>query len=361
MKAALNRSVLNGAGHSGHNRLLAFTIMASLPCLILGLPAHAQTGAYTLNGGSANLLSLTENATSTDQSGIFVYNSGSLTVGTVGITTSGNASSVDNSSMHGINAGILAGTSTSKGTINITGASNSIVTNGSGANGLFATYSGSSISMTGGSITAYGAFAHGVDATYGGAITLTNVNITTWGAGCLATDFGGGTVTVTGGTLIGANTTLNSRVPGIYSTGLISVTGATVSSLGDCGGVIDGANSISLTNTALSGVVEGIKVWKTAPSSGPATVTINGGSLTATAGDGIYVTGTTGNAASATINVKNGATISASTARMLFVNSGSSASFTATATSLSGNLIADSTSNITANLITSASLTGERR
>jgi hypothetical protein len=51
--------------------------------------------------------------------------------------------------------------------------------------------------------------------------------------------------------------------------------------MADCGGVIDGANSIILTNTVLRGALEGIKMWKTGPVSGSAVVTMKGGSLTA--------------------------------------------------------------------------------
>ena len=255
--------------HWSTTKAIRFSISAIVAIGVASLvsPVHAQTGAYTLSGSSTNLTTLAENASSTDESGIFVCNSGSLTVGTVNIVTSGTPSSVNNSSQYGINAGILAGTSSganSTGTITITGTANSIVTSGDGANGLFATNNGSSITMNGGSITTTGNLAHGVDATYGGAITLNNVNITTYGGGCLATDFGGGTVTATGGTMLAANTTLNSHVPDIYSTGTISVTGATITSLGDCGGVIDGANSILLTNTSLTGMVEGIRIWETA-------------------------------------------------------------------------------------------------
>ena len=153
--------------------------------------------------------------------------------------------------------------------------------------------------MLGGTITASGANAHGVDATYGGAVTLSNVNVTTYGASssAIATDFGGGTVKVTGGTIYASNTTAGSHSAAIYSTGTITVNNATATSMADCGGVIDGANSIILTNTALTGLVEGFKLWKTAPASGAATVKMSGGSLTVTAGDGFYVTGTAGNAA----------------------------------------------------------------
>jgi hypothetical protein len=69
------------------------TLLAMLFLLLLGpgsAPrAAAQTGSYTLNGGTATPSSLIETTSTTDQSGIFVYNSGVLTVGTVAVTTSG--------------------------------------------------------------------------------------------------------------------------------------------------------------------------------------------------------------------------------------------------------------------------------
>lgn len=346
------------------NRLAGGPLAASLCLLLLALgiasPAWAQTGVYTLNGGTASQSTLIETTSTADQSGILVYNAGNLTVGTVSITTSGNASSTDNSDKYGINAGILAGTSSTKGTITIMGSSNSVITTGSVANGLFATYSGSSVTMLGGTITASGANAHGVDATYGGAITLSNVNVTTYGASssAIATDFGGGTVNVIGGTIYASNTTAGSHSAAIYSTGTITINGAKATSMADCGGVIDGANSIILTNTALTGTVEGFKLWKTAPASGNATVKVNGGSLTATAGDAFYITGTTGNAAAGTINVSGGATISASTGTILNVDSSSTATFTASGETLTGNLYADSTSTITASLQNGTTLTG---
>jgi hypothetical protein len=334
----------------------------AVPLLALGLPslALAQTGAYRLNGGTANLPSITTNTSTADQSGILVYNAGNLTVGRVNITTSGNASSTDNSDKYGINAGILAGSSSTKGTIIIMGSSNSVVTTGSVANGLFATSSGSSVAMLGGTITASGANAHGVDATYGGAVTLSNVNVTTYGASssAIATDFGGGTVKVTGGTIYASNTTAGSHSAAIYSTGTITVNGAIARSMADCGGVIDGANSIILTNTALTGVVEGFKLWKTAPASGAAKVILSGGSLTVTAGDAFYVTGTAGNSALGYISVLDGATISASTGRILNVDSSSAASFTANGVTLTGNLITDSTSTMTNTLQNGTTLNG---
>ena len=321
----------------------------------LYMSVYAQTCVYTLNGGTASQTNQTYNATLTDQSAVYVLNSGQLTLTNCTMTKSGDASNVNNSSQYGINAGVLAASS---GQVTISGGS--MTTNASGANGIFATGSGSSISMSNGTISASGASAHGVDVTYGGSITLNNVNVTTTGSSssALATDFGGGTITVTGGTIIASATASGSHSAGIYSTGSISVSGATVSSNGDCGGVIDGANSITLTNTSLTGALQGIKMWKTAPMTGSATVTINGGSLIAMAGDAFCVTGETGHAATASITMSGGANVSAGTGNIMNVLSSSTASFTANGETLTGNFQADATSTLTATLQNGTSLTG---
>jgi hypothetical protein len=319
------------------------------------LPARAQFGVYTLNGGTTSQINQTYTATQTDQSAIYVLNSGQLTLTTCIMNKTGDASNVNLSSQYGLNAGVLAN---SGGVVTIIGGS--VTTNASGGNGLFATGSGSSITMSNGTIQASGGGAHGVDATYSGTINLVNVNITTTGANssALATDFGGGTVNVTGGSIIASDSTPNSHSAGIYSTGSITVSNATVTSVADCGGVIDGANSINLINTALTGSVEGLKIWKTAPMVGTAMVTITGGSLTSTEGDGFYVTGETGNAATAAITVREGAVINAASGNIIKVLNASSASFTADGVSLSGNLVADATSSLTAYLYNSTILTG---
>ncbi|MCK9205228.1 MAG: T9SS type A sorting domain-containing protein [Bacteroidales bacterium] len=355
-------SAANTSPSKGHDRSSdgknPFTISLLIIFLLVFSLYHnlqAQTGVYTLNGGTASQANQTYDATLTDQSAVYVLNSGQLTLTNCIMIKTGDASNVNNSSQYGINAGILA---TSAGQVTIIGGS--VTTNASGANGVFAQGTGSSVSMSDGFIDATGSGAHGVDATYGGAIILSNVNITTNGSNssALATDFGGGNVTVTGGTIISESTEAGSHSAGIYSTGIITVTGATVSSYGDCGGVIDGANSIILTNTSLTGALQGIKIWKTAPMSGPATVTITGGSLTATSGDGFYITGETGNTATANITMSNGATISAGTGNIMNVLSSSAGIFTADGETLSGNFTADATSTLSMILQNNTNLTG---
>lgn len=56
-----------------------------------------------------------------------------------------------------------------------------MTTSGSGANGVFATGSGTSITLSDVTIKATAQGGHGVDATLGGTLTLTNVDITTAG------------------------------------------------------------------------------------------------------------------------------------------------------------------------------------
>ena len=331
-----------------------FIVLLLLAVFLLA-SARAQTGVYTLNGGTATQTNQTYSATLSDESAVYVLNSGNLTLTNCTMMKTGDASNVNNSSQYGINAGLLAN---SAGKVIISGGS--VTTDADGGNGLFATGNGSSITMTGGSIVASGNGAHGVDVTYGGFITLVDVDVTTTSSNssALATDFGGGTVTVTGGTIIASDTTPNSHSAGIYSTGVISVTGASVTSMNDHGGVIDGANSIFLSNTDLTGTQHGIMLWKTAPATGSATVTIEGGSLSALDGDAFYINGTTGNPASAILSVSNGAAISASTGRIVNVVSSSTANFAADGVNLIGNFEADATSTLSVTLENGTTLTG---
>ena len=339
------------------NKIITFLkLIAAISIMNLFMVSYsnAQTGYYTLNGGTASFTGQTYNATTAGQSAIYVINSGNLTLTNCIIVKSGNASSVDSSSQWGINAGVLARLA---GIIVISGGT--VTTTANGGNGLFATGSNSKITMSNGTISANGSGAHGVDVTYTGTIILNNVNVTTSGANSsvLATDFGGGTVTVTGGTIIAADTVDGSHSAGIYSTGVITVTNATVKSLGDCGGVIDGANSIILNNTSLFGKTEGIKTWRTAPSSGTAYVTITGGSLTVTAGDGFYVTG----GAVTVFTVSGGTTFSIASGKIINVLSASTATLNLNGENVSGNLRCESSSTLCVSLTNGTTLTGDAR
>ena len=313
-------------------------LSVAVPVLILcvaALRSPAQTGVYTLDGGTASQSGQTYKATGVDQSCVYVLNGGKLTLGDCTLSKTGDASDVNVSSQYGINAGLLAA---SGGWVDITGGS--VTTNAGGGNGLFATGSGSSITMRQGTISASGDSAHGVDVTYGGSITLKEVSVTTGGANssAIATDFGGGTVKVTGGTIVASATASGSHSAGIYSTGIVTVNGATVKSKGDCGGVIDGANSISLTSVFLTGALHGIKIWNTTGGSGRAYVEVCGGSMTAGSGDLFFITDEAGGTASASINLSGTVACSSSTGNLVNAESAGNSALNADGASFSGDI-----------------------
>jgi len=318
-----------------------------------------SSGAYSQSGGTVTKTGQAYTASATDQSGVYVTAGGTLTLTHSTVRTTGNTSSPDNSSFYGQDAGVLA---SAAGKIEMSDCS--VTTTGTGANGVFATGSGSSIVLAGDTITCSGQLGHGVDATQGATMTLTDVVISTGpgaNSAAIATDRGGGTITVTGGRM----TTSGADAPGIYSTGAISVTGATISASGSEAAVIEGANSITLTRTALSGSLKrGVMIYQSMSgdaSGTQGTFTMTGGSLSAAAGPLFYVTNSTG------IIRLTGVALSASSGVLVNAAAGSwgtsgsnggTARLTATGQTLVGSLVSDGYSSISATLQSGSSLTG---
>jgi len=273
----------------------AAPVQAQLTKTAPSATTSGSSTAYQQSGGVETKAKQTYSATNTDESAVYVTNGGALTLTDATITTSGNSSSTDNSSFHGLNAAVLANKASS---INL---ANSVVnTSGSGANGVFAEGEGSAITLSNVKITATGGNAHAVMATNGGYMTLDNVDMSTAGpsSGAIATDRGGGTIVATGGNI----TTSGGNSPGIYSTGNIMVANAAITTTGAEAAVIEGSNTISLTNTALTSSKEdkwGVMIYRSF--SGDAEgqkgiFSMTGGSLAYTAANGplFYVTNSTG-------------------------------------------------------------------
>lgn len=320
------------------------------------------SGAYTVDGKTADQSGQTYTASSADQSAIYVLNGGNLTLKNATIRSSGNSSSSDSSSFYGLNAGVLAASGSK---IDLSGST--VTTTGNGANGVFATGTGSSVTLSNTKINCTGQYAHAVMATLGGTLVVTNVDMATAGAssGAVATDRGGGTIKVTGGSIA----TSGSNAPGIYSTGSISISNAKVSSTGSEVAVIEGANSITLANTSLTSSKEGkwgVMIYQSF--SGDAegnrgTFAMTGGSLkyTSTSGPLFYVTNTIGNITLKGVDVTaaSGTFIQASAGN--WGNNGSNGGtviLTADGQSVTGNLVADKISSITVALQNGSSLTG---
>ena len=326
-----------------------------------GSSSYTFSGIYTLDGGTATESGAKYISTTTDVSGVYVTNGGTLALTNPTIVTSGNTSASDASSFFGLNGAVLADNGS---TVTINGGT--ITSTGSGANGAIPTGAGTSISLTDVTIKASGDGGHGVMATNGGTLILTNVDIATTGShgAPIATDRGSGTVTVTGGTV----TSTGTDSPGIYSTGKISVTGAKITSTGTEAAVIEGFNSITLADTALSGGVAktgGVMIYQSFSgdaATGTGTFTMNGGSFTAVAGPAFFITNTNASIMLKGVNVTDisGTLIKASaTDRWGTTGSnGGTVAFTADGETMAGSLLADSISSITATLKNNSSLTG---
>lgn len=312
---------------------------------------------YEQTGGSERLTDGVWTAALQNQSGVWVTDGGTLTLVNPTITTSGQSSSNDLSSFYGLNSGVLA----SVGTIAITGGK--VVTSGTGANGVFACGTGARVTLSGTTIEAAARGGHAVMATRGGVLTLTDVNMTTYGmnGAPIATDRGGGTIKVTGGVVKSAG----QDSPGVYSTGTITVEGADITATGAEGAVIEGANSIHLANTKLSGARKcGVMIYQSM--SGDArgargVYTMTGGSLTAAVGPLFYVTNTTGiiELNKTAVSAVSGVLLQAGAGRWGRQGyNGGNAFLTAHGETLSGNLVSDAASTITANLLEGTTLTG---
>lgn len=316
------------------------------------------TGAYSLSGGSAAKSGVTISAAATNESGVLVRNSGKLTLDNVAVATTGKSSSSDDSSFYGLDSGVLAFTNAT-----ITQTGGTVRTTGDGANAVFAYGSGAHITISGTKITATGQYAHGIMTSGGGSITAADLTVSTAGASgaAVATDRGGGTIKVTGGTY----RTSGHNSPGLYSTGSITVKGATVDAAGAEAAVVEGANSVTVADSSLTGSVNrGVMIYQSFSGDAQGTngvFTQTGGSLTALRGPLFFVTNT-----AATINL-SGVKLADSSGTLLDAaaaswgtsgSNGGQVVLNAKAQTLAGSVVADKISTVTLRLTAGSKLTG---
>lgn len=155
-------------------------------------------------------------------SAIYAANGAQATLTEAQITGSGSLSAADNrselASKYGYAAAVLAA---GEGTVITLNYPTVVTTNDSDANGVFATCKGK-VLVVGGTISTDSNLGHGLDTTYGGIIEAEDTVISTKGlhSGALATDFGGGFITVTNVTA----TTEQPGSPAIYTAGSSVIT-----------------------------------------------------------------------------------------------------------------------------------------
>ena len=218
-------------------------------------PTYPQGATYTHSSGTATITS--DYSSSTQYYNVIQCTGGTLTMNGCTITKSGDGSQGDNSSFYGNNSSIYAGAASSSNYQSTTAASGAkiviknVTVNGTaqGANAVIAT-NGASVEIDGITIVNSNSVSRGLHATYGGIITASNVDITTNEAtsSTIATDRGGGTVTVNGGTA----TANGSKSAVIYSTGTMSATDLVGKSAKGEIAVIEGDNSITMTNCTMT-------------------------------------------------------------------------------------------------------------
>jgi len=221
--------------------------------LVDGIDATISSGTYksasedevvflVCNGGSLNISDATVKKTNSDSSSSLIETVSAEDQAPQG----GGTSSGDNYNFYGTNSAIVV---VGKGsTAKINGVT--IKTASEGSNAVFATGSGK-VSINDTLINTTENSSRGLDATYDGAIKGKDMTISTKGEHCadLATDRGGGTVSLTGTNKL---STVGDGSPIIYSTGDISADGVTGTAAESQAIVTEGKNSAKLTNSKVT-------------------------------------------------------------------------------------------------------------
>ena len=327
---------------------------------------HKEANPSTFTGTSVISESKTfehqrfDNTTS-DQNSFIGKNKATITINSSVFDKTGNTTNDDNSNFHGQNAVVLGieGSKTSIKDSNIT--SNSI-----GSNAVFATGEGSVINVENTNIHTKSDSSRGLDATYKGTVNGKNLTITTEGAhsATLATDRGEGTITAEAAKL----TTSGTGSPVIYSTG--NITANNVNGVANKSeiGVVEGKNSITLTNSNVTGYHDnGFMLYQSFSGdaeSGIARLKAENNTLT-THGTGafIYVNNTTAEAdlTGNTILMPNTTTLVKAAADSRWGKDGENGghlTLRASNQELSGNIVADSISTIALDMANGSSLVG---
>ena len=214
--------------------------------------------------------------------------------------TAGSSSNTEDGDFYGLNAGLLV---LNGATATITGATvNTSVTNG---NGVFSYGEGTVVNISDSTIRTTENNSGGIQTTGGGTMNTTNLDVETQGnsAAAIRSDRGGGMVNVDGGSYV----TNGTGSPAIYCTADISVSDATLTANASEGVVVEGKNSVALTDCDVTGNMSNtyngdsdenihcIMIYQSMSGDadvGEATFSAEGGSITAKTGDMFYITNT---------------------------------------------------------------------
>ena len=299
--------------------------------------------------------------TTSDQNAFIGKNKAVVNIENSVFDKTGNTTSDDNSNFRGQNAVIL-GIDGSQ--INIKGSN--ITSNSNGSNAVFATGEGSVINVDNTNIHTKSDSSRGLDATYKGTVNGKNLTITTEGAhsATLATDRGEGTITAEAAKL----TTSGAGSPVIYSTG--NITANNVNGVANSSeiGVVEGKNSITITNSNVTGYKDnGFMLYQSFSGdaeSGIARLKAENNTLTTySTGAFIYVNNTTAEVdlSNNAISMPNTTTLVKAAADSRWGNAGENGghlTLRASNQALNGNILADAISTVALDMTNGSSLVG---
>lgn len=206
------------------------------------------SGTLTADGDSQEATDQTIAATDADVNAALAENGGALALSGVTLEKSGDDTNGDNCNFYGVNSVLLATGDGSTAKVE----NSKLSATSEGSNAIFAT-DGATVYANGDTITTSAGNSRGLDATYGGTIIANEMGISTQGDHCasIATDRGGGNISVTNSTL----STAGSGSPLLYSTGDIEVSDVTGTATGSQIAGMEGLNTILINNSTLSSTI----------------------------------------------------------------------------------------------------------
>ena len=334
-----------------------------------------QGTAVTTIDSDGSYSSTTYRSTGDDENALRIDGA---TVTLSGITvekSAGATSNTENGDFYGVNAALLA---TDGATVNIKNAT--VKSSAQNGNGVFSYGSGTTLNISDSKITTTADNSGGIQTTGGGTTNASNLTVNTSGnsSAAIRSDRGGGTVNVKGGSY----TSNGYNSPAVYSTADITIADAELTATNSEALVIEGKNSITLTDCNVSGNmsdtkgssssenVHNIMIYQSMSGDadvGTSSLSMTGGTLTSNNGDVIYVTNT-----HCILNLTDVDITSLDSDGYLLRVTGNSAShgwgtagkngaqveFTAASQKLNGDIIVDSVSTLNMTLSEKSTFTG---
>ena len=208
------------------------------------------TATATADGENIAISGETIEATEPDQNAGLATNGGKLDLANATLVKSGDDTDGDRCNFYGANAIVLAVNEASQAIVR----DSALTASSEGSNGLFATDK-AKIFANNTTIETTADSARGLDATYGGTIVANGLTVSTQGDHCasIATDRGGGNISVTNSTL----NTAGSGSPILYSTGDIEVDNVTGTAAGSQLVGMEGLNTVLISDSKLTSTNKG--------------------------------------------------------------------------------------------------------